>query len=110
LSRIRSIHRNFWRAVNEPWDGARTNLYLVQEGDGGPIKVGIAGHPFRRLSDLQCGNYRRLHMRAIYGGPPGACAQVERYLLKYFGSVGGEWLQAELDDVLKVLATFEEVQ
>jgi hypothetical protein len=110
MNRIKAVHSNFWRTVEEPWGGARTNLYLVQEGADGPIKVGIAGHPFRRLSGLQGGNYRRLHMRAIYEGPPGACAQVERYLLKYFGTVGGEWLRAELDDVLKVLSTFEEVQ
>lgn len=107
MADIRIVPQDRWRKVEEPWGDARCNLYLVQEGKDGPIKVGIAGHPFRRLSGLQSGNYRRLHMRAIYEGPPGACARVERYLLKYFGTMGGEWLRAELDEVLKVLAAFE---
>jgi hypothetical protein len=95
-----------WRKDGEAWGRARTNLYLVQEGDSGPIKVGIAGHPVRRLMMLQTGNPRRLYMRAVYEGTEATCVTVERYVLRYFECAGGEWLYAELDDLKRVIDAF----
>ncbi len=103
--KLLSLKKEAWRKQSEAWGHARCNLYVIEE-EGGPIKVGIAGHPARRLSMLQCGNHRRIHLRAVYCGTAQSCREVERYLLRYFQSAGGEWLYAELDDVLRVINAF----
>jgi len=66
MSRIRSIHPENW-PVN--FRGNFRHLYVVQEGENGPIKVGIAANAFWRLGELQVGNPRRLHLRAVFEGP-----------------------------------------
>lgn len=108
MARIRTIKPEYWKPVQEPWGFARETLYVVQEGDTGPIKIGIAAHPFRRLQNLQCGNYRKLHMRIVYEGTSASCQAVERHALKYFREyrLAGEWLSAELFEVQKYLESF----
>jgi hypothetical protein len=110
MARIRSIKPEFWRTNQDAWTHARSALYIIQEKKRGPLKVGIAGHPIRRLSMLQCGNPRKLHLRAVYEGTDEACMFVERWLLEQFeGSrIIGEWIHADLDDVLIALLQFEE--
>lgn len=106
MSRIRSVHPEQWRKDSEAWGSARSNLYVIQEGDNGVLKVGIAGHPVRRLMMLQTGNYRRLHLRAVFEGTDRSCMAVEAYLLRYFDRAGGEWFFADLSEVLRVIEAF----
>lgn len=102
MSRIRNIPSTEWRKDREAWGGAKCNLYVIQEGAGGNIKVGIAGHPVRRLLSLQCGNPRRLYLRAVYAGDPAATRFAERFALRSFKS-RREWLKADLGEVIKLL-------
>lgn len=37
-------------------------VYFIQEGEDGPIKIGWAKDPRRRLASMQSGNPRRLHL------------------------------------------------
>lgn len=103
---IKRLEVSEWRKDGEAWGRARTNLYVVQEGDDGPLKVGVAGHPVRRLMMLQTGNHRKLYLRAVYEGHESKCVAVERYILAYFESIGGEWFLADLNDVIKVIDAF----
>lgn len=108
MARIRSIHQKFWKPENQAWGTARAHLYVIQEGDNGPLKIGIAGHPNRRLGMLQSGNYRRLYLRAVYEGTDTACKQIEHYAHRAFERAGGEWFYADLEDVVKFLSIFDD--
>jgi T5orf172 domain len=71
-------------------------LYVIQEADDSHFKIGVAGHPARRLSDLQAGNRRRLSVKAAYAGTRANCLYIEKVALKYFrASAGSEWVYAE---------------
>jgi hypothetical protein len=108
MVRIREI--DDWPGINSPWPSRLHNLYLVQEGEDGAIKVGIAAHPERRLSALQCGNCRSLQLRAVFAGSLRDCREIERVVLNYFGGrrARGEWLIADFADVLRVVRAFGE--
>lgn len=111
MSRIRTIKPEDWKNQNQAWNHGRANIYLVQEGDEDLIKVGIAGHPLRRLSALQAGNWRRLHLRRVYSAAPSLCVHIERHVLRYFAKrrVSGEWLRCGLVEVADFVDSFEEV-
>ena len=108
MARIRSIKPEFWKNEQQSWGFARGNLYLVQEGELGPIKFGVAGHPMRRLSCLQCGNPRPLHLRAVFEGEDIDCVEIEGAAKKYFAeqTVRGEWVEIPLRDALRFLTAF----
>jgi hypothetical protein len=109
MARIKTIKPEFWAKENDGWGQARRHIYLIQEGADGPIKVGVAGHPTRRLTTLQAGNSRRLYLCAVYSGTPEDCCEVERQTLKHFGRLSGEWLRDNnLDDVVGFLNTFDD--
>lgn len=80
------------------------NVYFIQEGHDGPIKIGCARYVSARLSQLQMGNWKRLQ---VLGVIPGASKTVERDWHRRFASIRvfGEWfaptvelLQAILDE------------
>lgn len=41
-------------------------LYMIREGESGPIKIGRSSDPWKRLDTLQSGNPRQLHIIAAY--------------------------------------------
>lgn len=62
---IRLIDPMFWKDASRI--AARsTHIYVIQEGDDGPCKVGIARNAFWRRMDLQSGNHRPLHIKAVF--------------------------------------------
>jgi hypothetical protein len=100
MSRIRTIKPEFWRKIGEPWEWG-CSLYVAQEDDS-YVKVGISEHPVRRLSMLQCGNPRKLHLRAVFCGDRAACREIEKSVAEFFKEqlVRGEWLTVRLADVV----------
>jgi hypothetical protein len=95
------------------WDGVglKANwkhgdvLYVLQEGDEGPVKVGIASDPWKRLRTHQCSNARPLALKYIFWGPRGSCIAAERVVLKHFDDKRrGEWIFASLEEVVRVIA------
>jgi hypothetical protein len=40
-------------------------VYFIQSEDGGPVKIGQAVNPAKRLAELQCGNPAELVIRAV---------------------------------------------
>lgn len=103
MSRIRSIHPDAWPVKQR---GNWRHIYVVQEGDGGPIKVGIAANAFWRLCDLQIGNWRQLHLRAVYVGDSKNEVffleqRVHAALNQY--SIGGEWFHCRLEVAIEII-------
>ena len=107
MARIRTIKPDLWVNSNAAWPHG-CSLYVIEEQRPGPIKVGIAEHPIRRLSTLQCGNPRQLHLRAVYSGKREDCRWVEGAILfRFAGSVlRGEWIAEPLTDILAELGDF----
>ena len=64
-------------------------VYFIQAGDTGPVKIGLAGDPERRVRELQTGNHRDLVIRHIVPGD----RHVERQLHHRFRAarIKGEW-------------------
>lgn len=83
-------------------------LYVIQEQESSYFKIGIAGHPARRLGALQAGNRRRLHIVAAYAGNDADCAYFEKVTLRYFkATAGSEWIYAErLSNITDFLDAF----
>jgi hypothetical protein len=107
--KLRSIQPALWGGQQDPWSHG-CSLYVLQERRQGPVKVGIAEHPIRRLSALQGGNPRRISMRAIYVGSREDCRFIEGAILFRFSGRGliGEWLDVPLAEVLSEISSFEE--
>lgn len=84
-------------------------LYVIEEAGTSHFKIGIAGHPRRRLSGLQCGNFRKLSLVAAYQGSRSNCREVELVALKFFRAApGSEWVWVEsLTEITEFLGAFE---
>ncbi len=108
MARIRSIKPDFWTNQQECWP-YEYSLYVIQERRKGPVKVGVATHPFRRLSALQGGNPRELTLRAIFVGTRADCRWIESAIHLRFSDRGirGEWLGVPCEEILAELASFE---
>jgi hypothetical protein len=87
-------------------------LYVIQEADDSHFKIGVAGHPVRRLSDLQAGNRRRLALVSAYAGSKADCLYVEKVALRFFRAPpGSEWVWVEnLTEITEFLDAFCEDQ
>lgn len=79
-------------------------IYLIQAGVGGPLKIGCAAEPRKRLSDLQTGSPEPLTLvLAILGG-----LREERELHERFAASHrrGEWFNPT-KEVLAFIASYE---
>lgn len=80
-----SEHLAYWQAhLDKP-----SFVYFIQAGDNGPVKIGRAKDPVRRLAQIQTGSHDELHLRAIV---PGASRE-ERKMHHRFAEarIRGEW-------------------
>jgi hypothetical protein len=84
-------------------------LYVIEEAGSGHFKIGIAGHPRRRLSGLQCGNFRKLSLVAAYQGSRAHCRKIELVALRFFRAApGSEWVWVDsLAEITEFLGAFE---
>lgn len=103
MSRIRSIHPDLWPIKIR---GSFRHLYVVQEGDDGPVKVGIAANAFWRLSELQVGNHRPLKLCAVFEGEDKrdvyAFEQHIHSALSPF-AIGGEWFACSPQNAIDLI-------
>lgn len=75
-------------------------VYFIQLGDSGPIKIGHAKNPIKRLKALQIGSHKQLRLLAVTPGD----AATEKELHREFQvlRIGGEWFQAERPLLAKI--------
>lgn len=111
MARVRRIDLSELPAVQETQREA-CSLYVIQEATESHFKIGVAGHPARRLSDLQAGNRRRLSIVAAYVGTRSNCLYVEKIALKFFRAPpGSEWVYVEgLPEISEFLDAFCEAE
>lgn len=68
-------------------------LYFIQQGYGGPVKIGLASDPQKRLEQLQVGNPQTLCLRAQRPGHPELEADLHRLFAS--GHIRGEWFRPD---------------
>jgi len=93
MARIRPVHPDLW-ADEAKAAKLGSHVYIIQEGDSGPCKVGIARNAFWRRMDLQSGNYRPLHLRQLFQADERHQAIIaEAAVHKHFSQdrISGEW-------------------
>lgn len=78
-------------------------LYLISEGEDGPVKIGMAHSPSFRLRALQIGNPRRLKLAASWGillrsEGSRAEAHIHRIMRRCSIHCGGEWYRISEKD------------
>ncbi len=76
-------------------------VYFVQQGEDGPIKIGLSVDPEKRLSSLQVSTSEPLYLRAATPGD----WSVEEGLHQHFAHlhIQGEWFRPG-PDLLRLLA------
>lgn len=66
-----------------------TQIYFIQAGDNGPIKIGYAANLVKRMGQLQIGNSMQL---TLLGNYPGGHAEESRLQRRFATSlIRGEW-------------------
>ena len=65
-------------------------VYLIEAGKGGPVKVGWAKDPQRRMSNLQAGHPEQLSLLAVIPGTRHLEGEIHRKLGRH-ANRGGEW-------------------
>lgn len=66
-------------------------LYFIQPVGGGPIKIGIALNPRRRLSQLNVSSFRRLGLLAVVQGAADREVRIHEALAPH--RLNGEWFE-----------------
>lgn len=87
-------------------------VYVVQQGDDGPVKIGVAHHPRRRLGGLQGGNPNRLYLRAVFRGSRDDCLFVEATVLFTYAehALVGEWMNVAPETLIHVIQAAHDYQ
>lgn len=84
-------------------------VYMIRQGERGPVKIGVAKDVVRRLETMQTGNHERLTLLRTFEGDTAE----ERRLHRQFADhrLSGEWFsftKAMLGDVGLVEVTHQE--
>ncbi len=67
MSAVQRLPETKWPSASAG-AGPHRHLYIIQEGDSGPIKIGVAANAGCRRTGLQAGNPRPIFLRAVFTG------------------------------------------
>ena len=81
-------------------------VYVIQAGKNGPIKIGAATDPRRRLEQLQTGSADRLHLVKVFDGGTELERELHRRLSKY--RLHGEWFESSREVAKLLCAAVDE--
>lgn len=65
MSVLRLLKPNEWPGASAG-SGPYRHLYVIQEGNDGPVKIGVAANAACRRVSLQAGNPRPIVLRAVF--------------------------------------------
>lgn len=103
MNRVQELPRREWPARSR---GSWRHVYLIQEGEDGPVKIGIAANAFWRISDLQVGNCRRLRLIAVFicedNADARAIEQWTHYQLED-AHISGEWFNVPPEEAASLI-------
>jgi len=83
---------------------AEALCYVIQAGDDGPVKIGVAINPDRRRTSLQTGSPVPLHIRYLFAGGYDTEAALHKHYDKRY--LRGEWFSPDvLHDIQEVASS-----
>lgn len=90
VQRVKSLLREIHGPLKKRKPQVAGYVYFVQEENDGPIKIGWAANPIKRLSSMQSGNPRKLQ---LLGAIKTRRRSLERELHEKFSidRLSGEW-------------------
>lgn len=85
-----------------------SSLYIISEGDDGPIKIGVSRNPRTRLTDLQIANPRQLTIFVTYTFVEEIAYECEVRLHEELAErrVRGEWFNIRPSFILEYMPDF----
>lgn len=94
----------FWSWESLDVESIETYLYFIQQGEEGPIKIGVSKHPDKRLRELQTANAVELVLLGTHKG----IRSDEKRIHKMFENnrLSGEWFEP----CLPLLSLVEELK
>lgn len=88
-------------------------VYLIAEGEEGPVKIGVSKNPGWRICELQSGNPRKLKLIHCWLMMSRSEAfEFEQKMLRQLAErrMAGEWIDADVDFIRDLIETdLEEV-
>lgn len=66
-------------------------IYFIQVGDDGPVKIGLADDPYRRLVALQCAS--PFELRLLGGFEGGRGEELKLHKMFAHARIRGEWFE-----------------
>jgi len=81
-------------------------VYFIQQGEDGPIKIGTANDPKKRLTELQTGNPSRLYLLGTVRGSTEREHHLHKRMKEHQTREGGEWF----DPTGEVFTVIEEAR
>lgn len=66
-------------------------VYVIQSGDDGPIKIGSANRPSRRIGNLQTSSWQDLYLRAAIPAHANVGVEKAAHVLARDHAIRGEW-------------------
>lgn len=102
---MRLIPAGRWPEEARASQEAIYHVYVLQEGDDGATKIGIARNAFWRRRDLQSGNPRPLTLRAVYESDREHARRIEAAVLSELSDsrISGEWLDVSPAVVIGII-------
>jgi hypothetical protein len=79
-------------------------LYFIQQGDNGPIKIGVSTNPYQRLRALQVGSPQKLHLLKVI-----EAEEIEVHKTFQHLRLHGEWFRPK-EDLLQFIQMSQEVE
>lgn len=73
-------------------------VYVIGPEDG-PYKVGIAGDPVRRLSEIQTGNHLPMRLHFVAEAVNAKAKETALHVAMKAWSIGGEWFKCALSEI-----------
>jgi hypothetical protein len=78
-------------------------VYVIAEPDNGPVKIGIAEHPEKRVNELQIGNPRKLSLYHSVTTPHAKCVEAALHRLFWSERISGEWFSVSAEQVVSAV-------
>jgi hypothetical protein len=66
-------------------------VYVIQSGEDGPVKIGSAGRPSKRIANLQTSSWQDLFLRAVVPAFRSVAVEQAAHILAREHSIRGEW-------------------
>jgi hypothetical protein len=82
-------------------------IYFIQEGNAGPIKIGFAIDPWKRIEQIQIGNSEKLNMLRTIPGNKKREREIHKLLSAY--KKRGEWYEPTIE-VIEFIKGLDELE